>query len=62
MIPVIWLINKSYNSNNLLSLGAVSLNRFALRYSLPIFLLALSGSVSAVGLGELLPVAAISHG
>lgn len=53
MIPVIWLINKSYNSNNLLSLGAVSLNRFALRYSLPIFLLALSGSVSAVGLGEL---------
>ncbi|HMT81779.1 MAG TPA: hypothetical protein PKD66_15525 [Azonexus sp.] len=53
MIPVIWLINSSYNSNNLLSLGAVSLNRFALRYSLPIFMLALSGSVSAVGLGEL---------
>lgn len=33
--------------------GAVSLNRFALRYSLPVLMLALSGGVSAVGLGEL---------
>lgn len=31
----------------------MSLNRFALRYSLPIFLLSLAGEVSAVGLGEL---------
>lgn len=53
MIPVIWLINNGYNLNNFLSLGAVSLNRLALRYSLPIFLLSLSGGVSAVGLGEL---------
>jgi hypothetical protein len=53
MIPVIWLINNGYNSNNFLSLGAVSLNRFALRYSLPVLMLALSGNVSAIGLGEL---------
>ncbi len=53
MIPVIWPRNNGYNLNNFLSLGAVSLNRFVLRYSLPIFLLSLSGGVSAVGLGEL---------
>lgn len=53
MIPVIWLVNNGYNSNNFLSLGAVSLSRFALRCSLPVLMLALSGNVSAIGLGEL---------
>lgn len=53
MIPVIWPINNGYNFATFLSSGAVYLNRIALRYSLPIFLLALSGGVSAVGLGEL---------
>ena len=36
-----------------MSFGAVSLNRIALRYSLPVLMLALSGEVLAVGLGEL---------
>jgi len=53
MIPVIWLGNNGYNSNNLMSFGAVSLNRFARRYSLLILLFTLSGGVSAVGLGDL---------
>lgn len=53
MIQVIWLGNNGYNSNNLMSFGAASLNRFARRYSLPVLMLALSGGVSAVGLGDL---------
>jgi len=53
MIPFIWPGNNGYNSHNLMSFGAESLNRFALRYSLPVLLLALSGGVSAVGLGDL---------
>ncbi|UCV18303.1 type IV pilus assembly protein FimV [Ferribacterium limneticum] len=53
MIQVIWPVNNGYNSNNLMSFGAVSLNRFARRYSLPVLMLALSGGVSAVGLGDL---------
>lgn len=53
MIQVIWPGNNGYNSNNLMSFGAVSLNRFARRYSLPVLMLAFSGGVSAVGLGDL---------
>lgn len=53
MIPFIWPGNNGYNSHNLMSFGAESLNRVALRYSLPVLLLALSGGVSAVGLGDL---------
>ncbi|UCV24196.1 type IV pilus assembly protein FimV [Ferribacterium limneticum] len=53
MIQVIWPGNNSYNSNNLMSFGALSLNCFARRYSLPVLMLALSGAVSAVGLGDL---------
>ncbi|MBL8428367.1 MAG: hypothetical protein JNJ95_00525 [Dechloromonas sp.] len=53
MIPVIWSENNGYNSQNFMSFGAVSLNRFALRCSLPVLILALSGGVSAAGLGEL---------
>lgn len=53
MIQVIWLENNGYNSNNLMSFGAASLNCLARRYSLPVLMLALSGGVSAVGLGDL---------
>ncbi|NTV72346.1 MAG: hypothetical protein HGA71_19660 [Azonexaceae bacterium] len=53
MIPLIWLGNSSYNFNNLMSFGVLSLNRLAYRYSLPVLMLAFSGGVFAVGLGDL---------
>jgi hypothetical protein len=53
MIRVICQTNNSYNSRNLMSFGVASLIRFARRYSLPVLMFALSGGVSAVGLGDL---------
>ncbi|MBS1130450.1 MAG: hypothetical protein H6R16_1452 [Proteobacteria bacterium] len=53
MIPVIWRGNNSYNSVTFVSLKAVSLGRFGFRYSASLLMLALSGSVFAVGLGDL---------
>ncbi|MBI2276651.1 MAG: hypothetical protein HYU74_04815 [Dechloromonas sp.] len=53
MIRVIWLINKGYNSSGLSSLRFVSLNCLGFRHYFPLIFLAVSGGVSAVGLGEL---------
>lgn len=53
MIPVICRGNSSYNSDNFMSLKAVSLDRLVFRYSASLCMLVLSGSVAAVGLGEL---------
>ncbi len=53
MIPVIYPINKRYNSTSLLSSGAAVLKPIALRLLPALASLAFSGGASAIGLGEL---------
>lgn len=53
MIPVIWRGNNSYNSVTFVSLKAVSVGRLGFRSFASLLMLALSGSVLAVGLGDL---------
>lgn len=53
MIPVIYPINKRYNSTSLLSSGAAVLKPIAFRLLPALASLAFSGGASAIGLGEL---------
>jgi pilus assembly protein FimV len=52
-MPVISPINKDYNSIDFMSLGCWQVNRYTFRFPLIAALLALSGQVLAIGLGEL---------